>query len=52
MFRIVNEINKDESKSKKSNTNYSTNNSTISTNNYDSINQAVYNSDEGPSFFV
>lgn len=52
MFRLVNEINKDDTKSKKSKTVNSTSNNNSVNYDYDSVNQAVYNSDEGPSFFV
>lgn len=52
MFRVVNEINKDDNKPKKlSNQNLESSN--ISNNKYDSVNQSIYNSDdEGPNFFV
>ena len=53
MFRVVNEINKDDNKQKKSD-NKSNSVADSSTNNYDSVNQSIYNSDydEGPNFFV
>lgn len=57
MFRVVNEINKDDTKV--SNTNNSVNSSinrteiNNSNQSYESVNQEIYNSDyEGPSFFV
>ncbi len=57
MFRVVNEINKDDNKPKKTvNKSNSANSkdSVSSTSNYDSVNQSIYNSyyDEGPNFFV
>lgn len=54
MFKVVNEINRDDNKSKQ-NITISDNikNENYSDNNYDSINQEVYNSDdEGPNFFI
>lgn len=51
MFKVVNEINKDESKS----TNTLTQNETTPnlTENYEYVNQEIYNSDDdGPNFFI
>ena len=56
MFKIVSELNKDDSKIKKTNniTKSIRNNGSVNTNNnYEFINQEIYNSDdEGPNFFV
>ena len=54
MFKVVNELNKDDSKNNKSNKNKLSNNeSSISLNhNYSPVNQEIYNSDDGPSFFI
>lgn len=57
MFKVVNEINKVDNKSKKTtnkNNSANTKGSVSSTIDYDSVNQAIYNSDydDGPSFFV
>lgn len=52
MFRVVNELNKDESKQKKTTT-LNSKNSINQESNYDTVNQMVYNSDDdGPNFFV
>lgn len=54
MFKVVNEINKDDNKSKQRTKNSDNiKNINYSDNNYNSINQEVYNSDDdGPSFFI
>jgi len=52
MFKVVNEINKDDTKTSKSNINVNISDSINSSNNYEPINQETYFSDDGPSFFV
>lgn len=54
MFKVVNEINKDDNKSKqKTNNSNNIKNDYYSDNNNNLINQEVYNSDdEGPNFFI
>lgn len=54
MFRIVTELNKDDKKRKNTTSfNVTDKSNTINqTDEYDSLNQIVYSSEDGPSFFV